>query len=487
MNMYEETRLSEQKRTPLADALELMLTQDHIPFDVPGHKHRNQRLAEFFGERCLALDFNSREGIDNLMEPSGAIMEAQRIAAQAFGAQYAFFMVGGTTSSVQAMIMSACSQGDKIILPRNVHVSVLNAVILSGAVPIYVAPGIHNKLGISLGVSVSDLEACIRLNTDAKAILVNNPTYYGVCSDLSSIVRVAHEYGIKVLVDEAHGTHFCFSDQLPPSAMECGADMAAISMHKTGGSLTQSSMLLLGPDMDHRFVRSIINLTRTSSASYLLMASLDIARSTLACLGKAEQDRVVALASRARQQINEIKGFYAFADDIIDKKNVYDFDRTKLCINASELGLVGIELYNILRDEYGIQVEFGDINNILAVCSIGDTEENLNKLVDALRDISIRFSTRSSLEFRYEYIAPTVKLSPRKAYYMPYESLPLDQCKGRISRDFIMCYPPGVPILAPGELISTEIISHLRYAYEKGCSLTGISDISDIHLNVVID
>lgn len=476
-----------QKTTPLADALERMLTKEYVPFDVPGHKHNNQRLAEFFGERCVALDFNSRESIDNLCEPSGVIMEAQKLAAEAFGAEHAFFMVGGTTSSVQAMIMSTCSQGDKIILPRNVHVSVLNAVILSGAVPIYMNPKIHETLGISLGISPSEFEGCIKANTDAKAVFINNPTYYGICSDLSSIVQIAHEYGIKVLVDEAHGTHFAFSDNLPLSAMECGADMSAISMHKTGGSFTQSSILLIGKNVDCRHVQNVINLTRTTSSSYLLLASLDIARSNLACLGKEEQDRIISLVSNARKEINEIDGFYAFAEDIIDGEAVYNFDKTKLCINSSYIGLAGIELYKILRDEYRIQVEFGDINNILAICSIGDTKEKLDELIAAIRDISKKYESKNKLDYRYEYIAPTIKISPRKAYYMPRERLPLDKCLGRISHDFIMCYPPGIPILAPGELINEKIISHLKYATNKGCSVTGISDINNIYLNVVID
>lgn len=477
---------NEQERTPLADALEDMRQREYIPFDVPGHKHRNRHLASYFGEKCLSLDFNSRESIDNPGEPSGVIMEAQRLAAQAFGAAHAFFMVGGTTSSVQAMIMSVCSQGDKIILPRNVHVSALNAVILSGAVPIYINPQIHPTLGISLGISAADLEACIRANTDAKAVFVNNPTYYGICSELSRIVEVAHANGVQVLVDEAHGAHFSFSDRLPPSAMACGADMAAVSMHKTGGSLTQSSMLLTGPRVDHRRVQSVINLTKTSSASYLLLASLDLARSHLACAGKAAQDRLIDMVSEARRQINEIPGFYAFADELIDGRSVFRFDQTKLCINSSGLGLAGIELYRILRDEYSIQMEFGDINNVLAICSIGDTQESLHRLVEALRDIGRRFSPVDTVDFRYEYLEPVVKISPRKAYHMPRESLPLKSCVGRISSDFIMCYPPGVPILAPGELITEAVIDHLLYVLDKGCTLTGIEDLKDIRLTVVM-
>lgn len=485
--MHQNKRNLTQAHTPLADAVESMLKAQYVPFDVPGHKGNLARLSAFFGERCLSLDFNSRQDIDNLCHPSGVIAQAQALTAEAFGAAHAFFMIGGTTSSVQAMIMSVCAQGDKIILPRNVHVSVLNAVILAGAVPIYIRPHLHPTLGISLGITPEDIEACLRANTDAKAVLINNPTYYGICCDLRSIVKLAHGYGVKVLVDEAHGTHFAFSKRLPASAMECGADMAAVSMHKTGGSLTQSSVLLLGENVDRHHVQSIINLTRTTSASYLLLSSLDIARHNLVMGGEAEQDRVLELANSVRKKINEIGGYYAFADDIIDGKTVFDFDNTKLCIHSVGLGLAGSELYAILRDEYRIQVEFGDINNILAIFSLGDTAAHAEKLLQALIDIKKTHPCKGAPEFHYEYVEPIVKISPQRAYHMPQKRMPIDRCIGRISKDFIMCYPPGVPILAPGELITEQVVSHIRYAQEKNCTITGINTEDTAYLNVVVE
>lgn len=477
--MAETDRWLLQSNAPLADALEDMLRREYVPFDVPGHKANIKALTDFFGDRCVALDFNSRYEIDNPCSPSGVIMQAERLAADAFGAENAVFITSGTTAAVQTMIMAACSQGDKIILPRNVHVSALNAVILSGAVPVYINPGIHETLGISLGITAKDVEACIKANTDAKAIFVNNPTYYGICSDLKSIVEIAHSYSIPVIVDEAHGTHFCFSDKLPPSAMQCGADMAALSMHKTGGSLTQSSLLLAGKNVDIKHLRSVVNLMRTSSSSYLLLASLDIARRNLVSEGKSGQDRVIALADYARKKISEISGINVFGENILDGKNAFEFDKTKLCINATSLGLAGIELYELLRSEYRIQVEFGDINNILAVITVGDTKENIDRLICALKDIAKKYSTEKVSAFRYEYISPTVRMSPRKAYYMQHILLPIDECEGRISGDFVMCYPPGIPLLSPGEVITEDIISHIKYANEKGCQVTGIDGKED--------
>ena len=238
-----------------------------VPFDVPGHKRGkgNPELTKFLGEHCMSVDVNSMKPLDNLCHPVSVIKEAEELAADAFGAAHAFFMVNGTTSAVQAMVMSCCKHGEKIILPRNVHRSVINALVINGAIPVYINPKMNHELGISLGMSLDDVKRAISENPDAKAVLVNNPTYYGICSNLREITRLAHESGMKVLVDEAHGTHFYFSDDLPVSAMEAGADMASVSMHKSGGSLTQSSILLMGHDVNDGYVRQIVNLTQTTS------------------------------------------------------------------------------------------------------------------------------------------------------------------------------------------------------------------------------
>ena len=234
-----------QAKAPIYEALEEFRQNRIVPFDVPGHKRGrgNPELVELLGQQCVGIDVNSMKPLDNLCHPVSVIREAEEIAAEAFGAAYAFLMVGGTTSSVQSMVFSTCKKGDKIILPRNVHRSVINALVVNGATPIYVNPETDNRLGIALGMRVSQVEKAIRENPDAVAVLVNNPTYYGICSDLRSIVKLAHGYGMKVLVDEAHGTHFYFGKDMPISAMAAGADMAAVSMHKSGGSLTQSTFL----------------------------------------------------------------------------------------------------------------------------------------------------------------------------------------------------------------------------------------------------
>jgi arginine/lysine/ornithine decarboxylase len=241
----------DQTSAPLLEALKKLRAARVVPFDVPGHKQGrgNPELTAFLGRPCMEADVNSMKPLDNLCHPVSVIREAEALAAQAFGAAHAFFMVGGTTSAVQSMILSVCKRGDEIILPRNVHRSVINALILCGAAPVYVNPQTDARLGISLGMAISDVREAIDKHPGAKAVFVNNPTYYGVCSNLREITRLAHEKGMKVLADEAHGTHFYFGEGMPMSAMAAGADMASISMHKSGGSLTQSTLLVLGPNV----------------------------------------------------------------------------------------------------------------------------------------------------------------------------------------------------------------------------------------------
>jgi len=485
--MEERTAIYTQWDAPIQQALEQQRLNRLAHFDVPGHKggRGNKALKSFLGDDCVKLDMNSMKPLDNLCHPVSVIKEAQRLAAEAFGAAESFFIVNGTTAAVQAMIMSACKTGDKIIMPRNVHRSAINALVVCGAVPVYINPGINRRLGIPLGMSMADVRRAIQENPDAKAILVNNPTYYGICSDLREIVRLAHEKGMLVLVDEAHGTHFYFHEELPVSAMEAGADMTAVSMHKTGGSLTQSSMLLVNDQVNADYIRQVINLTQTTSSSYLLLSSLDIARKNLSINGKSMFDRTIAMAEYARKEINVLGGYYAFGKELIDGDRVFDFDTTKLSIYTRDIGLAGIEVYDLLRDDYGIQIEFGDIGNILAIISNGDRNLEVERLISALSEIKRLHETTKTGLFDHEYINPVLVVKPQDAFYGAKSSMPMNDSAGKICGEFVMCYPPGIPILAPGESITEEILHYINYAKEKGCFLTGTEDMSLNNINVV--
>lgn len=477
----------DQNKTPIYTALENFKKMRVVPFDVPGHKRGrgNAELTDFLGQQCMDVDVNSMKPLDNLCHPVSVIKEAEEIAAEAFGAANAFFMVGGTTSAVQSMLMYACKSGDKIIMPRNVHRSAINALILCDAIPVYVNPDVNNQLGIALGMSVAQVEKAIEENPDAKAVLINNPTYYGICSDLRKITQLAHSKGMLVLVDEAHGTHFYFGDDFPVTAMAAGADIASVSMHKSGGSLTQSSFLLMGKRINSDYMRQVINLTQTTSASYLLLTSLDLSRKRLAIYGKEIFQKTVELAEYARSEINSIGGYYAYSRELINGDSIFDFDISKLSVHTLPIGLAGIEVYDLLRDEYDIQIEFGDIGNILAYISVGDRMRDIERLISALSEIKRRFSKPSSGMLSQEYINPIVAETPRKAFYADKISLPIDETAGHICSEFVMCYPPGIPILAPGELITEDIIQYIKYAKEKGCSMTGTEDINIERLNVL--
>lgn len=483
-----EKEILDQSKAPIYEALEKFREMRVVPFDVPGHKHGkgNPELTEFLGKKCVSIDVNSMKPLDNLCHPVSVIREAEILAADAFKAAHAFLMVNGTTSSVQSMVLSCCKRGDKIILPRNVHRSVINALVLCGAIPVYVNPEVNQKLGISLGMSREQVQKAINENPDAVAVFVNNPTYYGICSDLKSIVKMAHDAGMLCLVDEAHGTHFYFGENMPVSAMEAGADMASVSMHKSGGSLTQSSLLLIGKNVNPGHVRQIINLTQTTSGSYLLMSSLDISRRNLALRGKEVFSKVVHMAEYTREEVNAIGGYYAYGKELINGDSIFDFDPTKLSVHTRDIGLAGIEVYDILRDEYDIQIEFGDIGNILAYLSIGDRMQELERLVSALAEIRRRYQKDPSGLLSQEYIDPEVVSSPQEAFYSQKKSIPIGESAGYVCSEFVMCYPPGIPILAPGERITKEILDYIEYAKAKGCSMTGPEDHKIERLNVMI-
>ena len=477
-----------QRDTPIHTALENQRINRLAHFDVPGHKggRGNRELTEFLGEETMSLDVNSMKPLDNLNHPVSVIRDAHALAAEAFGADEAFFIVNGTTAAVQAMIMMACNTGEKIIMPRNVHRSAINALVVCGALPAYINPGINKELGIPLGMSVKDIKRAIEDNPDAKAILVNNPTYYGICSNLPEIVALAHANNMLVLVDEAHGTHFYFNEKLPVSAMAAGADMAAVSMHKTGGSLTQSSILLTRDTVNSDYVRQVVNLTQTTSASYLLLSSLDIARKNLALNGEAIFSKTIDFANYARDEINRLGGYYAFGNELVDGDMVFAFDSTKLSIHTRNIGLAGIEVYDLLRDDYGIQIEFGDIGNILAIISSGDRNVDIERLISALAEIKRLHEKDPTGLFDHEYINPTIVMGPKDAFYSRKKSVPIRESVGGICGEFVMSYPPGIPILAPGERITADIINYILFAKEKGCFMTGTEDMTMENINVVV-
>ena len=470
----------DHNKAPLFEAMKTYQSKNVVPFDVPGHKHGVgiPEMVDCFGSTMLQLDVNAMKSLDNICNPIGVIKEAENLAADAYYADHGFFLVNGTTAGVQTMIMSVCQPGDKIILPRNAHKSAITALILSGAIPIYIQPEVNEELGIAMGISIESVERAVGRHPEAKAIFIVNPTYYGAITNVKAIVKIAHKYGMAVLVDEAHGAHMNFHPELPQDAIELGADLCAVSTHKTGGSLTQSSLLLLREGIvDVKTVRTTMNLTQTTSASYLLMASIDLARKQLATRGEEMLTEVLALSRWAREEINKIDGLYAFGKELVGTPGVYDFDETKLGVNVRNIGLTGFEVYDLLRDEYNIQAELGDMYNVLAIISLGDTMESLSALVSALKDIAVKYRKDEEIKLTKGILKnPDIIISPRDAYYSEKKIVRLEDAVGEISGESIMAYPPGIPVVTPGERISHEIIEYIKVLKEEESLLQGTED-----------
>jgi len=477
-----------QNKTPLFDAVKKYIDDNVLAFHVPGHKHGRgiQELTEYLGQKALAMDVNGMDDLDYANNPTGVILQAQKLMADAYGAENAYFLVNGTTSGVQTMILSSCEPGSRIIIPRNAHRSTIGGIILSGAIPVYVQPEINGELGIAMGVSVESIKTAIKKNPHAKAVFVINPTYYGMAPDLKSIVRVAHRHDMAVLVDEAHGAHMSFHDDFPLTAMEVGADMSAASMHKTGGSLTQSSVLLSrGGLISQDRIKHALGLTFTSSASYLLMCSLDIARKQLALNGEGMLSKALRLARYARNEINKIDGLYAFGHELAGNSGCFDFDETKLGINVAKLGFTGYELEAILRQKYNIQVEMSDMYNILAIISIGDTDEDVEALVLALREIACE---RYERQVHYDVAVPEsleLIVSPRDAFYNNKKTVKLEDAAGEIAGELVMAYPPGIPVISLGERITGDVIDYIKKLKGQKCHLQGTSDPNVDYIKVL--
>ncbi|MGM0522441.1 MAG: aminotransferase class I/II-fold pyridoxal phosphate-dependent enzyme [Bacillota bacterium] len=478
-------------RTPLFDGLLKHINNHPVPFHIPGHKNgqgMEPTFRDFIGKNALSIDLINISPLDDLHHPSGMIKEAEALAADAFGADYTLFSVQGTSSPIMAMVMSVCKPGDKIIVPRNIHKSVTSALIFSGAIPIFVHPELDTRLGIAHGITPLSVEHAIQQHPDAKAVFVINPTYYGVAADLKRIVDISHQYAIPVLVDEAHGVHIHFHDQLPASAMAAGADLAATSVHKLGGSMTQSSVLnMQGNLVKKEHVQSILSMLTTTSTSYILLASLDAARMYLKTEGHALIEETIQLAESLRQQINQLDYLDCPGTDLLGTNATYSYDPTKILISVKQLGLTGYDVEKWLREHYQIEVELSDMYNILCIITPGDSEDTIQYLLTALTAL-VKAHQTQAYEKKVQVSAPPIpvlQMSPREAFYSDTEVIPLKEATGRVSAESIMVYPPGIPIFIPGEIISDESLRYIEANVASGLPVQGLEDESLETIHVI--
>ena len=478
----------DQTKTPYLDALKAYISRETAQLDVPGHQQGkvSNKFKDFIGQQVFKCDVNAPIGMDNLANPHACLEEAEKLFADFAGADHSFFLINGTSSGIIAMIMAACHANDKIILPRNVHKSIVSALILSGASPIYIMPKIDADLEIANQPSVEEYINAMHKYPSAKAIFVINPTYFGAVNDLKCLVEEAHKRGIAVLVDEAHGAHYYFDEKGPISAMKAGADMASVSFHKTGGSLTQSSVLLLKSEfIDRASVQKTLNILNTTSPSTILMASIDAAREFVATKGQAAIDKTHEISKYAREQIAKVKGFVPCGKDHFITRGCYDYDETKLVIALEHLDINGFDVYQLLQKDYKIQIELAETYAIMAILAIGTDKKTIDRFVAALKDISKRHYKKTNEYKRHAFGIefPFQVVRPRSAYHASGKLVPLKEAVNQISKESIMIYPPGIPLIVPGEVFTKDLVKRIE-AYKKN-GITILSDYGADQVNVI--
>ncbi|KAF3889879.1 MULTISPECIES: aminotransferase class I/II-fold pyridoxal phosphate-dependent enzyme [Nostocales] len=490
----------DQNQTPLLDTLKACAERPHAPFYTPGHKRGqgiSPLLTDVFGQSVFRADLPELAELDNLFSPNGVIHQAQQLAADAFGASQTWFLVNGSTCGIEAAILATCEADDKIILPRNVHSSAIAGLILSGAIPIFVYPEYDAVLDLAHGITPNAVHAALKKHPDAKAVLMVYPTYYGVCGDVRAIASLAHQHNIPLLVDEAHGAHFAFHPQLPTPALAAGADLTVQSIHKVLGAMTQASMLhIQGNRIDPDRVSKALQLVQSTSPSYILLASLDAARQQMALHGKELMSRTLELAENARNRISQIPGFSVLE---ISPNPAFQgaiaLDKTRLTVTISGLGVTGFEAEEILNDKLGVTAELASLQHLTFIISLGNTQEDIEKLVQAFTILSTKINSRvwqigsdiDSFSMRSELTSlnNSLCLSPRKAFFAATETLPLKETTERICAEIVCPYPPGIPVLMPGEVITKTALDYLQYIQRTGGFISGCADSSLNTLKVV--
>lgn len=476
-----------QAKTPLLDAIKGYIEDDHAAFYTPGHKQGrgvSQKLEDLFGSQVFKADLTELENLDNLSAPEGVIKEAQVLAAAAFGAEESWFLIDGSTAGIIAAILAICGDGEKIILPRNVHKSVISGLILSGAIPIFVNPEYDSNLDIAHSITPEGVAHALKEHPDAKAVMMVYPTYYGVCGDVEGIANLTHQYNIPLLVDEAHGPHFAFHPDLPPSALSKGADLTVQSVHKVLSGLTQASILhVQGDRIDRSRITKALQLVQSTSPSYLLLASLDAARQQMALSGEELMTQTLQLAEIARKEISQIPKLSVL--QLYHKAGFKNLDRTRLTVIVSELGLTGFAAEDLIAQQ-GVLAEFSSGKHLTFIITLGNNQTDIEKLVQSFHKLAQEHQGEESTYNCPVYFDNKMpKISPRKAFFAATETLPIKRAVSRICAEIVCPYPPGIPVLMPGEVITPDALEYLLNMQAIGCEITGCVDATLKTLKVV--
>ena len=482
----------DQTKTPYFQALLEYVDSGVQPFHTPGHMQghgMDPAFREFIGDNICAIDLTPMPGIDDLLQPMESIKEAQELAAEAYGADNTFFLINGSTSGNQCMMMTAVNPGDKIAVPRNSHKSMLGGLVMSGARPVYMQPAVDQELHMDNSVTPETVARTLEAHPDIQAVYIVSPTYYGVAADLAAIERIVHDANKLLLVDEAWGPHFKFHPALPLSATEAGADMCINSTHKMLSAFSQCAMLhQIGSRVRLDRLKAVLKMFLSTSPNLPMVASLDVARKQMAIDGSALLSQTIELAEEIRRRLNDIDGVYCFGEEIQGREGVFDLDPTKITVRVTGLGYTGYEASDLLRRRYNIQVELADLFNIVALFTIGTTRDAAERFVNAFEEMARddrpvdMYAPSGILEQRikrgsYELpeIAP-MRMLPRDAFLADTEFVPFRESAGRICAETISPYPPGIPVLSPGEEITPELIDYIRLELKAGVRIQGPYD-----------
>lgn len=468
---------TDQTKTPLVDALKNFDKISPAYFCIPSHhrgKGASSSFTEVFGKTVLKYDLTETPLTDDLHEADGAIKEAEILASELFGSDRTFFLVNGTTCANEAMIISSVCEGEKILVARNCHKSVLMGLIISGASPVYIEPEISGVFSTFGSISPEKVELAFKNHPDIKAFILTSPTYYGIGSDLQKIADICHSHGALLLVDEAHGSHFAFSDKLPKTALSCGADMVSQSTHKTLNSMTQSSMLhVKGSLVDISKVDAALKIVQSTSPSYILMASLDAARQNAALNGRTAVCSMLDIASYIRSALSSIDG--VSCPENVDGNEVFSFDKTRIVFSVK--GMSGFYLSEILFEKYNICCEMADNYNVVSIIGSSDSYEDADRLINAVKETAATVNTGKIKEFSLPPMPP-MAMTPRKAFFAKSTRTNFKDSVGKVSAEMIAPYPPGIPVIYPGEFITEEIYEFISEAIKDGRHIHGFSDKS---------
>jgi arginine/lysine/ornithine decarboxylase len=482
----------DQNKTPYFQALLEYVDSGVIPFHTPGHKQgigMDRAFREFVGDNICAIDLTPMPGIDDLLQPTESLLEAQLLAAEAYGADRSYFLINGSTSGNQCMMMTAINPGDKIAVPRNSHKSMLGGLVMSGARPVYMQPVVDEALHMDHCITPEAIARTIAEHPDLKAVYIVSPTYYGVAADLESIVRIAHDAGKMLLVDEAWGPHFHFHPALPQSATAAGVDLCINSTHKMLSAFSQCAMLhQIGPRVRVDRLEAVLKMFLSTSPNLPMVASLDVARKQMAVEGAALLSRTIDLAEETRRRLNAIDGVYCFGEELQGQPGVFDLDPTKVTITVKDLGYTGYEASEVLRRRYNVQVELADLFNVVALFTIGTSQAAADRLVEGVMELAREdrpidiFSPSGILERRLKtgtYKLPQIppmRMLPREAFLAQTRLVEFKKSKGCICAETISPYPPGIPVISPGEEITDEIIDYLALELKAGVRMQGPFD-----------